>query len=584
MAATLFTPPRYAPLSSTGSTMPGAKLFAYLHGTTTPQNTYNDPDLDPAHANTNPVVADANGLFGPIYLNEALPNYKFVLKTSADVTIWTEDDVPTVQLTQATIGAVFYPLTDLEDDNNVTPIRYWFPPGNLMRYTDTDGDGTTGIAADFSAMLHSGEKSVFIPTPEISWVIDSTVTWVAGVSAHSAVGTHLKSTVSSGQWTFLFDGIPYATGNDPAAASFDGFTLEIANAGAKAIQLWESRDVHLSNCEIFGPAGIGGTGIEINGGDDASPTWGAAHNSIRDCRIYRMGACVRLYTDNTTTPASNTAFSNRNQIYNVQSQACTEGLSIDRANTNELHMSLQANTEGADVGEFAKNNLLYLVPESNTRPIVLNTNADENFFGGTVRATDFVNGAGAAVLPNVATTVISSNTLQFPRDVTFPSGGGLRFLNPYGATTLRFRPGNTYDVDLCMGSHDASDVNFDLFCAKYDATAPYASVSGPLRVDQLIPTKADVASATNVTYVNTAGIWRLTGTTTVNTITAPTLGSPLIHILCTANTTINDDSTAAGNLVLAGGANLSCTADDTFSLIWNNTTSKWVQLGAVAVN
>lgn len=88
--ATLFTPPRYTPVDGNGATYPGGKLYFYTTGTTTPKNTYSDSGL--VTPNANPVVADADGLFGPIYL--ASGDYKVILKTSADTTVWTVDPQP----------------------------------------------------------------------------------------------------------------------------------------------------------------------------------------------------------------------------------------------------------------------------------------------------------------------------------------------------------------------------------------------------------------------------------------------------------------------------------------------------------
>ncbi len=67
-----------------------AKLYFYLSGTTTPADTYSDSTL--STPNTNPVVASAEGLFGNIYLDPS-KTYKAVLKTSADVTVFTVDPV-----------------------------------------------------------------------------------------------------------------------------------------------------------------------------------------------------------------------------------------------------------------------------------------------------------------------------------------------------------------------------------------------------------------------------------------------------------------------------------------------------------
>lgn len=85
----LFTPPRYSPMSGNGTSYPAAKLYFYITGTTTPKNTYNNPDLLIGNVNANPVVADANGLFGVIYL--ASGDYSVVLKDASNNTIWSVD-------------------------------------------------------------------------------------------------------------------------------------------------------------------------------------------------------------------------------------------------------------------------------------------------------------------------------------------------------------------------------------------------------------------------------------------------------------------------------------------------------------
>lgn len=87
--STLFASPWYVPVSGAGTTYPGAKLYFYETGTTTPKDTFSDPDLDPSHVHANPVVADADGQFPPIYLEAG--EYKAVLKTSADATLDTVD-------------------------------------------------------------------------------------------------------------------------------------------------------------------------------------------------------------------------------------------------------------------------------------------------------------------------------------------------------------------------------------------------------------------------------------------------------------------------------------------------------------
>lgn len=83
----LFAPPRYSPMSGNGTSYPAAKLYFYETGTTTPKDTYSDAGL--TTPNANPVVADANGLFGVIYLGTG--DYAVTLKDASNNTLWTVD-------------------------------------------------------------------------------------------------------------------------------------------------------------------------------------------------------------------------------------------------------------------------------------------------------------------------------------------------------------------------------------------------------------------------------------------------------------------------------------------------------------
>lgn len=85
-----FPLPRQDCFDTNGNPRAGAKLYFYTTGTTTPLATYADSAL--ATPNANPVVADSAGLFGEIFLTQTAV-YKVVLKTSADITVWTADPV-----------------------------------------------------------------------------------------------------------------------------------------------------------------------------------------------------------------------------------------------------------------------------------------------------------------------------------------------------------------------------------------------------------------------------------------------------------------------------------------------------------
>lgn len=85
--ATLLPPGKQSYSDSAGLPLAGGKLYTYESGTTTPKATYSD--AAGTVPNTNPVVLDARGeavvfCFG---------SYTLVLKTAADVTVWTVDGV-----------------------------------------------------------------------------------------------------------------------------------------------------------------------------------------------------------------------------------------------------------------------------------------------------------------------------------------------------------------------------------------------------------------------------------------------------------------------------------------------------------
>ena len=135
----LFYPPKF------DSGLAGAKLTFSQTGTSTLQNTYQNEALTVPHAN--PVVADADGVFGPIYLDPTLPFYRVKYTTSADVLIYQVDDYPSNQNIQQSIR--------LQSTN---PLLFFY-----------DTDGTSGArkyriraaGAAFEIQAVSENESVF---------------------------------------------------------------------------------------------------------------------------------------------------------------------------------------------------------------------------------------------------------------------------------------------------------------------------------------------------------------------------------------------------------------------------------------
>ena len=77
--------------NDSGTPQAGAKLYTYREGTTTALTVWTDDAASVAHAN--PIPCDAGGFVPLIYVDDTF-DYKVVIKTSADVTLKTYDNIP----------------------------------------------------------------------------------------------------------------------------------------------------------------------------------------------------------------------------------------------------------------------------------------------------------------------------------------------------------------------------------------------------------------------------------------------------------------------------------------------------------
>jgi hypothetical protein len=104
----------------------GDQLFFFITGTSTPQNTYTDPDLNTAHSN--PVEADAEGNFETIFFDPELPAYRVDYKDINGVSYpgYPVDNVPSSQ-NQATVYLVKgeNPTVELWETDATTDNKRW---------------------------------------------------------------------------------------------------------------------------------------------------------------------------------------------------------------------------------------------------------------------------------------------------------------------------------------------------------------------------------------------------------------------------------------------------------------------------
>lgn len=191
MSGTQFIPPRYVPVNGSGKPYPLSKLYFYQAGTTTAANVYTTAALSVAHAN--PVVANSSGQFANIYLNpDAGYDFKCVHKTSADVTLWTEDNIPR--------GTQNYPITAAETSASVTPTDYGYPALNVRRYGALGDGSTTDNTAFTNAFLVAAvtDGEVYVPASSSYYKITAAIAIPTGTSIRGdGYGSIVKQTTAS---------------------------------------------------------------------------------------------------------------------------------------------------------------------------------------------------------------------------------------------------------------------------------------------------------------------------------------------------------------------------------------------------
>lgn len=112
MPFTLTPDAKFIGFDDNGVILSGGKLYTYAAGTSTPLATFSD---SAGTANTNPVILDSAGR-AVVYLQAF--SYKFVLKNSSDVQIWSQDNISDAALTS--VAGSIVGTTDVQTLTNKT--------------------------------------------------------------------------------------------------------------------------------------------------------------------------------------------------------------------------------------------------------------------------------------------------------------------------------------------------------------------------------------------------------------------------------------------------------------------------------
>lgn len=249
-------------LDNTGAPCSGCKLYTYAAGTSTPLDTYSDTA---GTVNPNPIVMNAAGrpaVSGSevgIYLSAS--SYKFVLKTSADVTLWTQDNISAVGSTAidaATYAVVTTTATGTQND---------FDPG-----IDPDGRPTLIITNNASNLIitgfpagEDGQQILIInENSSVQYVIQDAGSGADNrLAANVDAGTYLTATFGTQLWVYstVLDawhlavwnggsdsGVTYSAG-DYTATGGGSFTVAAGDLTRYRWELLQQYEVHV-NLEI----------------------------------------------------------------------------------------------------------------------------------------------------------------------------------------------------------------------------------------------------------------------------------------------------------------------------------------------
>jgi hypothetical protein len=146
-----------------GLPLAGGKLFTYAAGTTTPLATYTSSSGVTPHAN--PIILDSAGRVPSEVWLTSSASYKFTLKTSANVEIWTKDNVPGIA--NSADLALYVLAADLDSTaagKGAALVAGVTTAANILDYGAASTTSTSGFdsTAAILAAIATG-RNVFVP-------------------------------------------------------------------------------------------------------------------------------------------------------------------------------------------------------------------------------------------------------------------------------------------------------------------------------------------------------------------------------------------------------------------------------------
>lgn len=226
-----------------GSAQALSTFTFYLIGTTTPQDTYSDSGL--TSANTNPVVTDAYGYLGEVYLSRN--RYKVVWKNAAGDTLKTWDSVDKDKIHTRGAGLPSDPHPGQIHDNTSDGHRYERKIGTSA-WLDLGATDSVGNAATVSETLTGTDAAKFVTADGLAAI------WQRGTNITPSGGTVSLPSTGGGVFNIAagnFSAISTAQGGRAVLFIFGGTSVITHNSTSMILPGGASLTSEAGDCALF---------------------------------------------------------------------------------------------------------------------------------------------------------------------------------------------------------------------------------------------------------------------------------------------------------------------------------------------
>lgn len=210
-------------VDSAGNPYSGGSLTFHQTESSTPLDTYSDPDLDISHVNSNPVVLNSAGRPSvAIFLQNQ--DYKVTLKDSDGNTIWVADPVRSSDFESFSIlkvgsGSPSGVVAGTAGSSGVLPTSYWDYTNSVLYYCTTTGNaataGWTAVNAAAATPTVTPPQGYLTPTPGTTIITSS-------ATASTQIGYE----------PFVGNLVPIYNGSRHVPTEFSALTLDLVSAHA----------------------------------------------------------------------------------------------------------------------------------------------------------------------------------------------------------------------------------------------------------------------------------------------------------------------------------------------------------------